>query len=164
MIKLAVIAASLLASSVALAQTCAAPIAIQSDNNNGAYAPGGATTCGAANAIGVLPGGIASPQPDIIHSFVAQGANATITLNTAGGALEPGLVIMDGCDDTANLLAVADGAAGSEVNVSATGLTDGQTYFLVVTGRPGSPDDNCGPYTGTITGTLPVTVQTFDVE
>ena len=119
---------------------------------------------GAENALPTFPGDIASPQPDIVHSFVAEGANATITLNTAGSPLIPGLLILDACSDTANIMQSDSGAAGDELSVAATGLTDGETYYVVVTTAPGAAADNCGAFTGTITGQLPVELQNFSVE
>ena len=165
MIKSTIVAVAMLASTSALAQTCASPIAIQSDNANGAYAPAGATTCGAENTFPVFPGGISSPQPDIVYDFTAQGANATITLDATGSPLIGGLAILDACNDTANIYGNASAtAAGQSIQVSASGLTDGGHYYLVVTSAPGSADDNCGAFAGSITGTLPVSLQSFSVE
>jgi len=165
MIKSAIVAAAMLVSTSAFAQTCATPIHIQSNNANGLYAAPGATTCGADNTFPVFPGGISSPQPDIVYDFTAQGADATITLDASGSPLIGGLAILDACNDTANIYGNASAtAAGQSISVSASGLTDGSHYYLVVTSAPGSADDNCGAFAGNITGTLPVNLQKFDVE
>jgi hypothetical protein len=170
MIKSAIVAAAMLMSTSAFAQTCASPIHIQSDNTNGLYPSGtnGVTTvdtCTATNTFPLFPGSIGSPQNDIVYDFTAQGANATITVDATGSPLIAGALILDGCDDTANVYGNASAAAaGQSIAVSATGLTDGAHYYFVVTSAPGSPDANCGAYTGTITGTLPVSLQKFSVE
>lgn len=165
MIKTTLAVAALVLSSSAFAQTCASPIRISSNNSTGTYAAQGATTCGAANTFDPFPGGIASPQPDIVYDFIAQDANATITLDATGSPLIAGIAILDGCTDTANIYGNATAnAAGQSINVQASGLTNGTRYYVVVTSAPGSPDANCGAFSGSITGTLPVTLKNFSVE
>lgn len=156
-----------LVSQVAFAQTCAAPIEIQSDNNNGLYASPASTTCdGPVDDFPNFPGGIPSPGPDVVHSFTAEGASATITLD-ATDTLAPVLLLLDSCDaNGANLLGIAESnVAGGEVSLPVGGLTDGQQYWVIVTHHPDAPPANqCGSYAGTITGQLPVELQTFSVE
>lgn len=170
MIKSAIVATAMLISTSAFAQTCASPIPIRSDNNNGLYPSGDASvpaadTCTATNTFPLFPGSIGSPQNDIVYDFTAQDANATITINASGSPLIPGAVIIDACDDTGNIYGNASAnAAGESISVTASGLANGSHYYLVVTSAPGSPDANCGTFTGTINGTLPVSLQNFNVE
>lgn len=150
------------------AQTCASPIQIQSNNKNGAWAPINATTCGGSNDFPTFPGGIPSNGPDMVHSFVAQGANATITLDAADN-FTPAIVVLDACTQTANFVgapAVVDPPTpGQALSLPVSGLTDGSTYFVIITHHPDAPEANqCGGFTGTITGQLPVEVQSFTVE
>ena len=155
---------AMLAAGSVFAQTCASPIEVTSNNSNGAFAAPGATTCGAGNNIDPFPGGAASPQQEIVYSFVANNADATISIDSSGGALQPGLVVMNACNETAEIVAVADSAAPGPIQAQVSGLTNGATYYVVVTSRIGAPDDNCGPFTGTIAGELPVSLQNFSVE
>lgn len=167
---IAKIAAALVLSlgvNAAYGQTCASPIQIQSNNNNGAFAPPGATTCGGpTDDFPNFPGGIPSPGPDIVHSFVAQDANATITLDSTGD-LAPVLLLLSACDaNGADLLEIAESATpGASVQFTVGGLNDGQTYFVVVTHHPDAPPANqCGTYSGSIVNQLPVELQTFSVD
>lgn len=157
--------AGLLFMPAAFAQDCSGAVEVFSDNAGGHYAPAGATTCGAPNVFAEFPGGIASPQGDVLYKFTAQDANAQITLSTAGSALIPGILVLDACSETsANIVARKTGNAGDTLTMPVAGLTNGHTYYMVVTSKPGSPDDNCGPFGGAISGSLPVTVQSFSVE
>jgi hypothetical protein len=103
-------------------------------------------------------GGTPSPQNDVVYSFVAEGANATITMGGAGtGAV---FLLPSPCGVGTDPIAL--GAPG--VPMAVNGLTDGQTYYVVATSDPGSPGATCGPYTLDVTGTLPVELQSFTVE
>lgn len=157
--------AGLLFMPAAFAQDCSGAIEVFSDNAGDHYAPPGSTTCGHKPTFIELPGGIAIPQPDVLYKFTAQDANATITLNTTGSTLIPGIVVLDACSDTsASIVARKTGNAGDILSMPVSGLQNGRTYYMLVTSKPGSPDDNCGPFSGTIDGTLPVSVQSFSVE
>lgn len=165
--KIALAAMALGGAQLAFAQTCASPIEIQSDNNNGLYAPAGSTTVGGPqDDFPNFPGGIPSPGPDIVHRFVAQDAAATITLQ-ATDTLAPVLLLLDSCDaNSANLLQIGESSTpGSSVSITTTGLTNGATYYVVVTHHPDAPPANqAGAYTGTIVGQLPVELQSFSVD
>ena len=165
----AAIVVGVLLSGSALAQTCANPIPVFSNNNGGAFAAPGSTTCGAANPFPEFPGGIASPQPDIVYTFTANAAAATtpgsFTVTTTAGGLIPGIIVLDACTDTANIVGSGVGqTAGSSATATLSGLIAGNPYFAVVTSKPGSPDANCGAFGGTINGNLPVSLQGFSVE
>ena len=59
------------------AQTCASPLPITSEG--GPHGVVNGDLCTATNSLPTY-GGTSSPQNEIVYSFVAQGANATITL------------------------------------------------------------------------------------
>lgn len=138
----------------ALAETCAAPIPIQSDSVvNG-------DTCAAANT---LPGygGISSPQSEIVYSFVAQSANATISLAETGAPFGATVVLMPTpCSSSTDIIEAGD--FSTPMNVS--GLTDGATYYVIITSDPGGPASACGTFSATVAGTLPVELQSFSVD
>lgn len=138
----------------AMAQTCASPLPIQSNS-----AVSG-DTCTSSNT---LPGygGIPSPQSEIIYSFVAQGANATISLAHTGAPFGATMFVMPSpCSSSTDPIALGDFTTPMAV----TGLTDGATYYVIITGDPGGPADACGPFTATVTGILPVELQSFSVD
>ena len=120
----------------------------------------------APNAFPAFPGGIASPQNDIVYSFVADSANATITVNNNGSALLPGIVLMNPCDPVGGNIVDAGSNAGGVATLNASGLTDGTTYYVVVTTDPGAGADaaNCGTFDYTVVGQLPVELQSFSVD
>jgi hypothetical protein len=138
----------------AFAQTCASPLPILSDS----VAAG--DTCTAGND---LPGygSIGSPQNEIIYSFVAQGANANVALAHTGAPFGATMFVMPSpCSLSTDPIAFGDFTTPMAVN----GLTDGQTYYLIVTADPGGPANACGAFTATVTGTLPVELQSFSVD
>lgn len=148
-------------SSAVFAQTCANPLPIKSNDMLV-----GDTCTGSNASFPQFPGGIASPQNDVVYSFVAQGANATITVDSNGSALVPGIVVMNPCDSNAGNITQAAGNNNGQAVVMVNGLTDGVTYYVVVTTDPGAgaPANNCGAYNITVNGILPVDLQKFSVE
>lgn len=156
------LAVGILTASAASAQDCAAPLAMP-----GAGAPGAdGDTCAAGNPFPQFPGGIPSPQNDVVYSFTAQGANASVSVAANGSALLPGFVVMTPCDPVAgNPIAFGSNAAGTATG-TVSGLTDGTTYYLVVTTDPGAgaANNNCGTYNLSYTGTLPVSLQSFSID
>lgn len=165
MIKASLLVAGILLSPMAFAQDCSSAVEVFSNNTNGTFAAPGATTCGAANPFVEFPGGIGSPQPDVLYKFTANDANAVITLDTTGSPLIPGILVLDACSDSsANIVASKTGNAGQAIQMNVSGLTNGHEYFMVVTSKPGSPDDNCGAFGGSISGTLPVSLQEFSID
>lgn len=138
----------------AFAQTCASPLQIFSDSSVTG------DTCTASNS---LPGygGISSPQNEIVYSFVAQGASASIGLAETGAAFGGTVVLMPSpCSSSTDIIAAGDFSTPMAVS----GLTDGSTYFVIVTADPGGPAGACGAFTATVTGTLPVELQSFSVD
>lgn len=139
---------------VAAAQTCASPLPIRSNTSYPNPTSTTATTCG--GQAGLNLGGTIYPHPSIVYSFVAQSANATLTLT--GTDREMSLV-----NNCANA-PIAIGFVGGPMVVN--GLTNGTTYYVVVSTDPSipTPPIQCGAYTLTVAGTLPVSLQDFSVE
>lgn len=140
----------------AFAQTCGAPLPMMTDTDVAG------DTCSAENTItgfGPLP----SPHNDIVYSFVAQGANATLTVDAAGG-YDYGLILVDACNPISPAPLNATTGPGNGGNFQLTGLTDGSTYYVVMTGNPNNANAQCGTYTIDVNGTVPVELQTFSVE
>lgn len=141
-------------SAVSFAQTCASPLPMKSNTTYPNAMSPTATTCG--GQAGLNLGGTIYPHPSIVYSFVAQSANATITLT--GTDREMSLV------SNCNSAPIAIGFVGGPMAVN--GLTNGQTYLVIVSTDPSipTPPVQCGPYTATVAGTLPVSLQGFSVE
>jgi hypothetical protein len=138
----------------AFAQTCAAPLAINSNSDVSG------DTCTASNT---LPGygGISSPQSEIVYSFVAEGADAVISLAETGTPFGGTVVLMPSpCSSSTDIIAAGDFSTPMAVN----GLTDGATYYVIVTADPGGPSAACGAFTLNVNGTLPVELQSFSVD
>lgn len=144
-----------------LAQTCAQPLAIHSHESGLA-----GDTCGATNAFPSYPGGIPSPQNDVVYSFVAQDANATIAVQGSGTLTAPGWVVLAPCDAVNGNIVASGSNAGGTASGTVSGLTNGTTYYVAVTTDPGAgqPNDNCGTFTVDVTGILPVELQSFSVQ
>jgi hypothetical protein len=143
------------------AQDCATPLPITSDT--GPHAVVNGDLCTATNSLPTY-GGTASPQNEIVYSFTAQGANATIALTQGAegtwSGQSAGIFLMPSpCSSSTDPIAL--GFPGTDMAVN--GLTDGSQYFVIVTADPGSAAATCGTFTATVTGTLPVTLQSFTV-
>lgn len=170
MIKsIAAVIAGCLVSSAAFANTCASPIIISSNNSTGTFAAPGVNSCDAGvDDFPTFPGGVPSPGPDVVHSFVADGANATITVEPAAD-FAAAILLLSSCNNaSANILGQGytdDPTPGAPISMSVGGLTDGQTYYVVLTHHPfADPANRCGTYTGDINGQLPVELQEFSVD
>lgn len=140
------------------AQTCATPLPITSGGTPNGTVSG--NTCTATNS---LPGygGVPSPQNEIVYSFVAQSANASIALAQTGTAFGATMFLMPSpCSSSTDPTAFGDFTTPMAVN----GLTNGQTYYVIITADPGGPASGCGPFTATVTGPLPVALQEFSVD
>lgn len=156
MMKRALIAAALTAFvGTAVAQDCAAPLVITSQGGTADSVEG--DTCAAGNPLPGM-GGTPSPHNDVVYSFVAETAEATIAMGGAG----TGAVFLLPSPCAVGTDPIAIGAPGGDMPV--TGLTDGQTYYVVATSDPGTPAATCGAFTLDVTGQLPVELQNFSVE
>ncbi|WP_313913030.1 hypothetical protein [Tahibacter sp.] len=143
----------------AAAQTCANPLPIVSN------VPVSGDTCTAANSLPSY-GGTTSAQNEIVYSFVAGPTPPTygdlLIAQTGGFAGSAGGVfLLPAC--TASTDPIAFGVVGAPLSVSTSGITPGQTYYVVVTADPGGPAAGCGQFTIT-PGYLPVSLQKFSVE
>lgn len=135
----------------AMANTCANPLPIAGGVISG-------DTCTAPNS---LPGygGTASPQREVIYSFVAQDANGSIAIS---GPIPDGAVFLMPSPCSSSTDPINFGFAGTPMAVS--GLVNGQTYYVIVTTDPGGPPDACGAYTLNVTPQLPVELQSFTID
>lgn len=101
------------------------------------------------------------------------GATSACDATTNTCPFEEGLYVLnkDGaspatCGNQACLVTQQSGAQGTTVNGSLTANRAAGTYFIVV-GDSGADNVNnpgCGPYTLTVSGTLPVKLQKFSVK
>ena len=154
---LAFVAVSAFTSSAVFAQSCAAPLPIYSDGTTDPV-----DTCTANNEIPGFGGLGGGQHNDVVYSFVAQDANATIS---ATSDFESAVYLLDTCDAAnGNVLpmqAITNPPGGS-FNVGT--LTNGQTYYIVVTGSPVQNNPVCGTISVTVQNTLPVELQSFSVD
>lgn len=152
--------AALFASS-AFAQDCANPLPITSQGGPHEHVAG--NLCTASNSLPTM-GGTPSPGNDLVYSFVAQGASASINFaigsEATWGGQTAGIFLLPSCSVGTD--PIQFGFPGTPMQVS--GLTDGQTYYVVVTPDPAAPAATCGTFTADVTGTLPVTLKNFSVE
>lgn len=155
---------SVLASLVALsfsgtvfAQTCASPLDIGSP---GAVSGDTSTAENTIAGFGPLP----SPHNDIVYSFVAEGANATITVSAA--SYDYGVVLIQTCAgvSSAPIQASTGPGPGGAFTIATDSLVDGTTYYIVVTGNPSVDTPVAGTFTMDLVDTLPVELQNFSVE
>ncbi|MBX3726318.1 MAG: hypothetical protein KF823_10400 [Xanthomonadales bacterium] len=135
----------------AMANTCAAPLPIAGGTING-------DTCTAPNSLPSY-GGTVSPQREVVYSFVAQDANGSVAIS---GPIPDGAVFLMPSPCSSSTDPIAFGFAGTPMAV--TGLTNGQTYYVIVTTDPGGPNDACGAYTLNVTPQLPVELQSFTID
>lgn len=143
----------------AMAQTCASPTPIASDS----VVQG--DLCTATNDLPAY-GNTASPQNEIVYSFTAQNAAATISVTqggegTWGGAQAAVFLLPAPCATTTD--PTAFGFAGTPMTIDGTNSPDGSVRYVVFTADPGAAAAACGTFTGTVTGTLPVKLQSFSV-
>lgn len=140
------------------AQTCGSPLPIQSNSTKSG------DTCTAANT---LPnyGSTPSPQSEIIYSYTSNGANATVSItkdNAGTGAWAPGILLSPSCDSSTNPVALGD--VNNDMIVNTGNSPDGATMYIYVTSDPSGGAGDCGQYTVTVNGTLPVKLQSFSVQ
>jgi hypothetical protein len=105
--------------------------------------------------------GVPSPGPDLAFKFTAHNPSGAIAVTVTGG-WNAGGVITATCAGTAGPpIQAATGTAS--FNVPLAGLTEGQTYFFIMTGNPA---DNSGP-SGAFNftdGTSPVSLKDFSID
>jgi hypothetical protein len=119
-------------------------------------------TCMATNSLASY-GGTPSPQNEIIYSFVAQNANSMLYIAPTGGfaGTTVGVFLMPSpCSSSTDPIAV--GAPGFPMSVAS--LTNGNTYYVIVTADPAGTALGCGQYSLTVQGPLPVELSRFSVD
>lgn len=149
----------------AAAQTCASPLPIGSNQTPAINPALARDLCADSNSLPSY-GGVTSPHRDAVYSFVAQNANATITIANTGGAwgdANPTVVLMPSpCSSSTDILNAGDSTTPMG---PLSGLVNGQTYYIIVTADPGNPDPNrCGTYSLNVQNILPVELQSFSVD
>ncbi|WP_300618562.1 hypothetical protein [Dokdonella sp.] len=127
------------------AQTCDAPMSLFEG------LPHHGTTCGQANSLPWI-GTWSSPHPDYVATFTANaGLGGFFQLQTA---FEAAYALLPSCDASAEPLRTGVTGPGGQEQIPLDGLTPGQ-YFIVITGRPESPETTCGTFQLTSFTTLP---------
>jgi hypothetical protein len=107
-----------------------------------------------------------NPSPDVIFSFtLGAGFTATkIHLTTTTGTYQPQMVLQQACGSTSDCVDTANAAAaGGAADLTLTGKTAG-AYFLAVGGTSTSVATDCGTFSLSLDGTLPVQLQKFSVD
>lgn len=163
--RLLIIAASLAASmtvaSYASGQTCAAPIAWQSDPFGAPAAT--ADVCGASDEVALFCDFLdSSNKPDVIWSVVfADGyTSSQMVVSGAVAGFNPVLYLYSGpCSSGSGCLRTAD--QGSPMDLS--GIPSG-SYFLAATAAASDAAGACGAVTLATNGWLPVTLQSFSID
>lgn len=118
------------------AQTCDAPMSLFEG------LPHHGTTCGQANSLPWI-GTWSSPHPDYVATFTANaGLGGFFQLQTA---FEAAYALLPSCDASAEPLRTGVTGSGGQEQIPLDGLTPGQ-YFIVITGRPESPETTCGTF------------------
>jgi hypothetical protein len=144
------------ATSSAYAQTCASAVTIAS---NSSYV---SDTTGTTNWMTSF-GPLVSPSNDMLYTFVA-GAQPLTTITPTASSYQFAMYLIPSCADagTEPSPIKATSTVGTPIDLS-TGITQGTQYYLAVTGiAAGGAGAN-----GTVnfdTGTLPVTLQSFEVN
>jgi hypothetical protein len=118
-------------------------------------------TSTSTNFVGAF-GGLPSPGPDLAFKFTGgPGVHGAIAVTITGG-WNAGVVVTASCGGNGgNPIAAATGTTSFSVPLTAS-FTEGQTYYLYVTGNP---SDNSGPSGAfSFTGFVPVELQTFSVD
>jgi hypothetical protein len=154
----ALIALSLLATSSAYAQTCADALPLTS---NGTFT---SDTTGTTNWLFTF-GPVISPSNDQLYTFTAgPGPYGSITPTSA--SYQFAMYLIPSCADTGTEPTPIGNTAtvGTGINLaSIPSVTEGNTYFLAVTGTNAGGAGANGTVTFT-TGTLPVTLESFSID
>jgi len=154
-------------SSLVMAQTCPSPGALPS----GGTVTG--TTCGGDTSVNTFCGGATAAGPTAAYVFAYNGsASSTITVTPTNATFDVAIgVVSGGATCNASLTATcndlednATGGAAESTAVSTTNETAAGLYYLLVTNLSGGATTvTCGPYSITA-GTLPVKLQSFNIN
>lgn len=154
-----------LASGTAFAQTCATPGGFTPGSNP--TATGGTTTCGLADSItDICSGSLGTTGPEAAYQFTtgAAGPFATqFSLTNTTGDVTMFLLSSACAGSSACASESGDTVAGQGTETMNVSLAASTTYWVVVTSFAGAPN-NCGAFSLSANGTLPVQLQKFSVE
>lgn len=133
--------------------------------------PDTGTTIGAVDIISEVPCTTweTVDGPQVVYSFVAgTGANLTFSLTPTGATWDPAIYLVSTCNSAASCVAGADDTyAGETETFSVSSLTAGTTYYLHVDSYYPADDSygyGHGTYSLSVTGTLPVQLQEFQID
>lgn len=150
---------------------CAAPAA---------YAQNGGTTCATATTIvsnttytadtTAAPnwmatfGPLVSPSNDVVYTFVAPASVTGGNINPTASSYAFALYLIPSCADagTEPTPIGATATIGTPIDLPGSGVTPGNTYFLAATGTAAGGAGANG--TVTFNATLPVTLQSFEID
>jgi len=149
---------------------CAAPVA---------YAQNGGTSCGTATTIVSVNsytadttaapnwmsnfGPLVSPSNDVVYTFVAPASVTGGTITPTASNYAFALYLIPSCAAGAEPTPIgATPTVGTPIDLAASGVTPGNTYFLAATGTAAGGATANG--TVTFNATLPVTLQSFEID
>ena len=148
-------------------------------------------TTGHASDVSLLPDGCSSYQivggPDLVYSFtVTAGNSVAFTVTPTNANYDPAIYVLGTCSDATTCVIGADACVRSGVASQPPGCVDGtadedlpaQTYAVgthavfvdsfyaagASCSAQGGVQCGAGPYTLTVTGSLPVHLERFEVE
>jgi hypothetical protein len=155
----ALVALSLMATSSAYAQTCAQALPIASNQTYNS------DTTGLTNWMTTF-GPLVSPSNDNLYTFVA-GAQPLGMITPTVSNYTFAMYLIPSCSDTGSeaspIRSSGTLGVGMDLSTGAVPITAGSTYFVAVTGAAAGGAGANGTLTFT-TGTLPVTLQGFEVD
>lgn len=139
--------------------TCATPIPARSNT------PISGDTTNGGNAIARIGGLPLSGAKSMIYDFTAQGLDAKLTVT---GSYDWGVFVVQTCNAITSpaLTAITNTDQTNVLDLAATAnpaFVDGSHYFLIVSTNPGQPTNPNGPYNIDVDGTLPVSLQSFEI-
>ena len=129
-------------------------------------------TCGSANNINAYPActNLTSPYPgpdDVWAITVGTGNSIDVTADLTGSTGDLALFFLSTCGDGNSCLSNSQDAigpgSGPEVIPNISGLTAG-TYYIYVDSYYASGAESCGSYTLNVAGTLPVSLESYQID
>lgn len=141
------------------AGTCADPITIESNSTVDL------NLCDFAQVYDGF-GGVPTPGRTAIYRFIAQDADATLTIATTGGSWNgdvPTMISLPSpCANSTDI--IGGGDPDTPLVIPPGSIADGSEHFIAVTHYPGADLNNCGTAQIVVNGVLPVELQSFSVD